>query len=179
MASKRSIESLIERLDLKKSTFDDEAHPLLKHQQDAFHLCWDLLRDNPMSQMQKSTKHRYSRLRARTFLFDVFTGLGADVFLLCTLAVSITDLSKLPHKSAFPTLREWWKTALHLRGLTEAANEICAINSIKTLATPPKKRQFPEELIGVPVLFIFHVIHLFTECQIHLRTSVSNRNLIR
>jgi hypothetical protein len=179
MARKRSIESLMERLELEKSTFDDDAHPLLRHQQDAFQLCCDLLRDNPMSQTQKSTKHRYSRLRARTFLLDVFTGLGADVFLLCTLAVSITDLSKISHKSTFPTLREWWKTALHPRGLTEVANEICAANSIGTLATPPKKRQSPEDLIGVPVPFIPHVIHMLTEPRIHLRASVSNRSLIR
>jgi len=107
-----------------------------------------------MSQTQNSTKHRYSRLRARTFLLDVFTGLSSEVFLLCTLAVSITDLSKISHKNIFPTLREWWKTASHPRGLIEVANELCAANSIGTLATPPKKRQSSEDFIGVRAPFI-------------------------
>ena len=157
MTSRRSM-PLLERLELEKSTFDDDAHPLLRRQQDAFQLCCDFLRDNPMSQTQKSTKHRYSRLRTRTFLLDVYTGLGADVFLLCSLAVSITDLSTMQHKSTFPKLREWWKTTLHPRGLTEAANELCAANSIGALATPPKKRQSPEDFIGVRVPFILHLI---------------------
>ena len=139
-------------------------------------VCCRLLQGNPMFQTQNSTKHRYSRLRARTFLLDVFTGLSAEIFLLCTLAVSTTDLSKIPHKNMF---REWWRTAPHPRGLTETANELCAANSIGTLATPPKKRQSSEDFIGVRAPFVFHVIQMLTELRIHHRASVSNWDSIR
>lgn len=173
------MELITERLEPEKSTFDDTPHPLLGYQQDAFQRCCDLLRDSTMSQTQKPTKHLYSRLRARTFLLDVFTGLGAEVFLLCVLAVSITDLSKIPHRGIFPTLREWWKTATHPRGLTETANELCASISITSMTTPPKKRRSPDNSIGTRVPLMLHVILILTEREIHLRASVSNQHSIR
>jgi hypothetical protein len=143
-SSKNSVDLLLEQLETERSTFGDDAHPLPTYQQDLFRLCCNLLREEPMAQTQKSTKHCYARSRARTLLVDVFTGLGAEVFLLCTLTMSITDLSKVPQKRMLPKLREWWKAATHPNGLTQIANELCNTNSINALVSPTRKRRHSE-----------------------------------
>ena len=159
MTSKMSVASLVDQLETERSTFDENAYPLAKYQQDAFQLCCDLLREPNVS---KPTKRDYARLRARTLLLDVFTGLGAEVFVLCTLAVSITDLSKVPHKHALPTLREWWKKASHPPGLTVTATDLCVANAIGTLDAPGRKRLSPEDNPGLQVRF--RLVH---ECSYH------------
>ena len=173
MASDRtSAASLLERLEIERSTFDDTAHPLAKYQQDGFHLCCDLLRENIVP---KPTKHGYARLRARTLLLDVFAGIGAEVFVLCTLAMPITDLSKVPHKHTVPKLREWWKKALHPPGLTTTATELCAVYAIETLATPARKRPPQEYSSGLQVW-----LRLVIECsscnaRLLVKQAFSNR----
>lgn len=94
VSSKTSAVFVIECFETERCTFDENAYELLKRQEKAFELCCDLLKSDPMSQMQMSSKQRYMKSRAQPFLFDVFNSLGAELFLLFTLAVSITDLSK-------------------------------------------------------------------------------------
>ena len=147
----------VERLETERATFDDESHPLPKYQKDAFELCCKLLQEDEASLAQRSKQHRSSRLRARTLLIDVFEGLGAEVFLLCTLATTITKLSTITHSDLFPKLRAWWKTAEHPHGLTECANGLCDANSIGSLAALPKKRQSREEQIGRRVFSFMEV----------------------
>ncbi|XTI87765.1 hypothetical protein V2W45_1237987, partial [Cenococcum geophilum] len=44
------------------------------------------------------------RLRVRTFLIDVFLGVGPKVFLLCILAAPILKLHKITLKGLLPKL---------------------------------------------------------------------------
>lgn len=123
-SNKMSVATFIEELESERTTFDDEIHPLPKYQYKAFELCCDLLREDGTSMAQRSDQHRSSRLRVRTLFTDVFVGLGAEVFLLCTLATSITKLSTISHRDLFSQLRAWWKSASHPCGLTETANDL-------------------------------------------------------
>ncbi len=135
-SNKMSATTFFERLEMERATFDDEAHPLPKYQKDAFESCCKLLQEDAASLAQRSKQHRSSRLRARTLLIDVFNGLGTEVFLLCTLATTITKLSTITHSDLFPKLRAWWKTAEHPHGLTECANGLCDVNSIGAFIGP-------------------------------------------
>ena len=76
--------TFVERLETERATFDNDTHPLPKYQKGAFELCGILLQEDTASLAQRSKQHCSSRLRARTLLIDVFNGLGAEVFLLCT-----------------------------------------------------------------------------------------------
>jgi hypothetical protein len=123
----------IEQLERDRATFEDNAYPLPKYQSDAFQLCCELLREDATSLAKRSKQRRSVRLRARTLLVDVFTGLGCEMFLLCTLATNISTLATIPIKDLVPTLRRWWKGVSHPNGLTETANKVCEANSISAL----------------------------------------------
>lgn len=135
-SNKMSANTFVERLETERATFDDDTHPLPKYQKDAFELCCILLQEDTASLAQRSKQHRSSRLRARTLLIDVFNGLGAGVFLLCTLAATITKLSTITHSDLFPKFRAWWKTSEHPHGLTECAEGLCEAKSIGAFIGP-------------------------------------------
>lgn len=145
--SSKSIESndwLIEQLEKERTTFNNDTYPLLSYQIDAFRSCYDLLREDVVSLAKRSKQSRSERLRARTFLMDVFLGVGPEVFLLCILAAPISKLHKITPKGLLPKLQSWWKSASHPQGLTAAATELCEANSISTLISSSRKRQFSE-----------------------------------
>lgn len=129
------------QLEKEKATFDDETYPLLSCQTDAFAACCDLLRGDPAPPKQLSKQRCSERQRARTFLVDVFQGVGPEVFLLCALAIPISKLADISPKDAIPKLRTWWKAVSHPHGLTVTAAELCEANSIRTL-TSRQKRKF-------------------------------------
>jgi hypothetical protein len=170
VSSKTSAAFVIEHLKAERCTFNENAYELLKRQEKAFKLCCDLLKSDLMSQTQISSKQRYMKLRAQTFLFDVFNSLGAEMFLLFTLAVSITDLSKTLG-GLFPALQEWWNGVGHPHGLTETALQLCDMNSVKKLATSTKKRP-SQGHIGLSILFALVVRGLL---QASLEASSSKR----
>lgn len=114
-----------ERLRKELETFDDDARPLLSSQLNAFQACSKLIKEQPLARMQITKKQRYGRLRGRTFLLDVFHNLGPELFILCCLTISISELSRIGQKDAVPKLREWWKCVNHPRGLTEIAGTLC------------------------------------------------------
>ncbi|OCL14011.1 hypothetical protein AOQ84DRAFT_69950 [Glonium stellatum] len=106
--SSRSIESndwLIEQLEKERATFNNDTYPLLSYQIDAFRSCYDLLREDMVSLAKRSKQSRSERLRARTFLMDVFLGVGPEVFLLCILAAPISKLHKITPKGLLPKLQ--------------------------------------------------------------------------
>ena len=142
----------LELLDCERATFDDDAYPLPKHQKDAFELCCELLKEEETSMANRSKQRRSIRYRARTLLSDVFSGVGPEVFLLCTLCTTISKLATVSLKVLIPELRRWWKTVSHPTGLTETARELCEANSISSLVAPGRKRQHSEVTVdaGMP-----------------------------
>lgn len=120
----------VELLECERATFDDDAYPLPKHQKDAFEVCCELLKEEETSMAKRSKQRRSTRHRAHTLLCDVFSGVGPEVFLLCTLCTTISKLATVSLKSLIPELRRWWKTVSHPAGLTETARELCEANSI-------------------------------------------------
>ena len=142
----------IELLECERATFDDDPYPMPKHQKDAFELCCELLKEDETSMARQSRQRRSTRYRARTFLRDVYSGVGPEVFLLCTLCTTIPKLATVPLKGPIPELRRWWKTVSHPKGLTGTAGELCKANSISSLVAPDRKRQHSEITVdaGVP-----------------------------
>ena len=138
MASyKLSVTAFIEKLEIERARFGNDAHPLPNHQNTAFESSCELLQENAASLNHRSKPQRNLRLRARTLLIDVFVGLGPEVFLLCTLAAAVTKLSTISQRDLFPNLRAWWNIAEHPHGLTECANGLCDSKSIGALIGSP------------------------------------------
>ncbi|PVH98632.1 hypothetical protein DM02DRAFT_530790 [Periconia macrospinosa] len=140
----KSCDSLLERVERERATFDDEKVPLLSYQASAFISSYDLLREDAVSLAKRSKQRRSERLRARTLLVDVFTGVSPEVFLLCVITTPITKLEKIPPKDIIPMLRVWWRAAPHPRGLTAVATELCDTNSIRTLISSYQQIQLSE-----------------------------------
>ena len=147
---------VIGRLERERLTFTDSANGLLQHQQKSFQLCCNLLNEEPMLQKQKSLKQRYSRLRAQTFLIDAFTGLGLELFFLCTLSLPVSDLANARQSNLFPVLREWWKSVPHPRGLKHTASDSCAASSLELIvqsASASGKRKHSDRQ-GIPSVYL-------------------------
>ena len=72
------------------------------------------------------------RRRVQVLLADLFSSLGTEVFLLCTLAASITDLSRVDQHGLLPRVGEWWNNVSHPAGLTAVAGESCDSTSIRS-----------------------------------------------
>lgn len=138
---------LIEQLEREKATFDDEMHPLPSYQQSKFDLCCELLQEDAASLAGKSRQRQSIRLRVRALLTDIFSDLGGEVFLLCTLAVPITTLATVSRKGLLPELRNWWKTSAHPQGLTRAAEDLRRLELIGITTVPTRKRQLSDDSI--------------------------------
>jgi hypothetical protein len=113
---------LIQLVEIERQKFDESTRTLTAKQNDAFDVWCDLLRENDRRLAKRSKERRSKRLRARALLEHVFTELGPEVFLLCTLATSITWLAEKPREDLVPDLRNWWTTVPHPQGLTKTAN---------------------------------------------------------
>jgi len=138
---------LIEQLEREKATFDDEMHPLPSYQQSKFDLCCELLQEDAASLAGKSRQRQSIRLRVRALLTDIFSDLGGEVFLLCTLAAPITTLATVSRKGLLPELRNWWKTSAHPQGLTRAAEDLRRLELIGITTVPTRKRQLSDDSI--------------------------------
>lgn len=174
LSNKLLATTFIEQLEAERVTFDDDTHSLPKYQKDAFESCCQLLQEDGASLAQRSKQHRSSRLRARTLLIDVFDGFGAEVFLLCTLATTITRLFTITHKDLFPMLRTWWKTAEHPHGLRECADGLCDANSIAIFIVASREG-LPSETTGLhgtssfgSSALIYRISRIFMETMIML-----------
>jgi hypothetical protein len=73
--------------------FGDEIYPLSTYQNVRFESCYQLLLEDKVSLDRGSLQRKSKRIRVRNLLVDVLLGLGSEVFLLCTLATTITQLA--------------------------------------------------------------------------------------
>lgn len=132
----------IKQLDEVKELFRETKVSLSTYQKHQFEECFTLLREDELTPV-KGERREDRRKRTRTLLADVFLVLGSEVFLLCTLAASITKLSEIRQRKLIPALQKWWNDTAHPQGLTETAAELCRDYSISTLVSA-KKRNISE-----------------------------------
>jgi hypothetical protein len=125
-------------------TFNDDTYPLSKIQNDAFQVCYELLKEDAISLAKRSKQRQSVRSRARNLLVDVFKGTGRDTFLLCILASYISTLAIIKINRLVPALRQWWTTVSHAKGLTGTANQVCEANLIDSLIAPTGKRNLSQ-----------------------------------
>jgi len=138
----QSPNEFIKVLDETKAAFRETRLSLSTYQRQRFEECYNLLQENDSSPV-RGDRRQDRRKRTRNLLIDVFLVLGSEVFLLSTLAASITKLSEVRQRQLIPTLQKWWNDTTHPQGLTDTAVELCDLYSISTLASP-KKRNISE-----------------------------------
>lgn len=109
---------------------EEEACELSDEQRDSTRLCCALFHTASES---LSISQQYRRVRARIFLKDAYSKIGAEVLLLCMLTWSITKLSAFEPKDIIPVLRQWWKSIPTKNGLQSIANKFCKDNMINEL----------------------------------------------
>ncbi|KAF1361327.1 hypothetical protein EJ07DRAFT_112110 [Lizonia empirigonia] len=124
---------LITDLEAERATFHDDKLPLLSYQASAFNSCLDVLQEDGASLSRLTKQRRSDRLKVRTFMTDVYLGVGSEVFLLCIITTTITRMEKIPLRHAIPKLRTWWRACLHPSGLTTITKELCDAHSIGNL----------------------------------------------
>lgn len=122
----------IQKLNSQLVTFDDDTCELLLCQQSAFELCCALIQESKDSLKKRSRQRRSVVIRARSFLANIFHALGREVFLLCSIAVSISKLSEIASGVLLPEIRKWWETQSCPLGVTTVATALCDANSIGT-----------------------------------------------
>ena|SRR2546423_4499451 len=125
---------LIQQLEIKRRTFKERRRRLSTKEKQSLNSSLALLQEtNDIS--SRSRSRRSVRSRARELLEDIFSDLGAEVLLLCTLAISITKLSKLhSNDDLTQDVLRWWSTVQRPEGLTETASQIWKANSIPLIA---------------------------------------------
>jgi hypothetical protein len=114
------------RLEAHRSQFHDTEFPLSTAQENRLKKVQELLFETTQSQNNGSVDRRCRRRIARTFLLDVFRSLGCEIFLLCSLVFTITELSLHTYEGLISPLRTWWRDTQHPSSLTQMASEICA-----------------------------------------------------
>lgn len=154
----KTVKWLIEQLEKELGNFDDETRSLISAQEEKFELCKQLLEEDSATLAAKSYQTQRKRIRARSTLGDIFHGLGSEVFVLCALAASVTNLGSLTQRGLIPELRKWWQSTPHPNGLAEVAEELCEKNSIRTLMSSSRKR-------GISEVTTTGILHPFTLCS--------------
>jgi hypothetical protein len=124
---------LLRDLEAERATFHDDKLPLLSYQASAFNSCLELLQEDEASLSRLTKQRRSDRLKVRTFMSDVYLGVGSEVFLLCIITTTITRMEKIHLRHAIPKLRTWWRACLHPNGLTAITKELCDAYSIENL----------------------------------------------
>ncbi|KAK5079437.1 hypothetical protein LTS08_000013 [Lithohypha guttulata] len=124
---------LINELKIQKDTFDDTTYPLPSYQLTKFESCIQLLQESTKSLSHRSSPQSGRRTRVRVLLKDIFLALNSEVFLLCTLAASITTLADVAQQGLIRDLGNWWKETAHPQGLSGIGSKLCDTFSVSTL----------------------------------------------
>ncbi|KAM5462976.1 hypothetical protein MferCBS49748_006203 [Microsporum ferrugineum] len=133
MPATSEADSLIELLEREIATFDEEPCALLSYQIDAFTSYYTLLREDETSLSKRPKQRRCERQRLRNTLADIFIAIGAEFYVLCTLAVPRSRLVTEKSRELVPKLRLWWKSAPRPSSFILLATELCESYSIGTL----------------------------------------------
>ena len=117
-----SSELIVDQLNQVLLTFGDQPKPLTVSQQREIQKFIDFL-NKDLTKL--GTSARYAQLRARPLLRDIYKQLGPEVFILCALGSSITQIGKLPDDTKLlGRLSEWWGLSAHPSGLQQISSLI-------------------------------------------------------
>ena len=128
-------EKLLTDVETERATFHDNKLPLLSYQANAFNSCLKVLQEDEASLRRLTKQRRSDRMKVRTFMTDIYLGVGSEAFLLCIITTTITRMEKMHPRHVIPKLRTWWGACLHPSGLTAIARELCDAHSIEKLIT--------------------------------------------
>lgn len=140
-ATSKPRHTLIELLEKEIATFGDTPCPLLSYQIDGFTTYYEILREDEMSLAKRTKQRRGERQRLCNNLTDIFLTIGAEVYLLGTLAAPMSILSTETSRELVPKLRLWWKSAPRPNALSLTAAELCSTYSIAALVSSCRKRK--------------------------------------
>jgi len=141
--SSGTFQSVVNLLEAELATFSDRLVPLLSYQIQAIQTVYDLLNEDGESIQNRSKQRRSEVSRARELLIDTYLRIGPEVFLLCTIALSISALAKLKPQQILPELDQWWKSAEHPEGLKSAAEKFCNENHVDSIVSSYRARRYP------------------------------------
>jgi hypothetical protein len=65
------------------------------------------------------------KLKDKQILRDAYFYVGPEVFLLCSLAFSITQLSQIDSKDLLNRLKKWWQDAPCCEQLKSLTDQVC------------------------------------------------------
>ncbi|KAL4960577.1 uncharacterized protein BDV14DRAFT_182304 [Aspergillus stella-maris] len=106
---------IIQKLETRRRLFGPEPIDLVKTQEEKATQILTLWRDaDPRTR-------GWARNRARTLMESVYINFSVEVFFLCSLSTSITELAKIDPIICASSIREWWSEADHPAGLTHTA----------------------------------------------------------
>ena len=135
----RSADWLTLRLEAQRALFTDRSYPLPSFQRKRLNDCCLLLKEDNKLRTSKPTQRIRRRLKVQCLLADVYLSFGSELFTLCALAASITDLATVSHPCIQRKLESWWHSVPHPNGLREVANMICEEYSVATLVTRARR----------------------------------------
>lgn len=106
----------------------------------AFKSWSDLLGETEQMLNRRSSAARSIRKRVRTFLADIYAILGLEVFILSTLTISMTNLSRVDIRTVLPKMRGWWADVSHPQSLAEFSAALVEEYDIPNLAAISPQR---------------------------------------
>lgn len=114
-------EELLELLDIARKSFSNDYIPLHDTKIAAIKKCADLVAIDRSSIVRNALKSR-----AHTILTDIGK-YHPEVFVLCSIATTITRLGSLKSKDYIRKLREWWDNAKKPDGLRQTVEQLADI----------------------------------------------------
>jgi hypothetical protein len=119
----------------ERDTFDGKIRPLLTYQDKRLQLCLSLLNEDAGSKT-RSEAQRFMRARVRRFLIEVLNRFGAELFLLCCMGTTLTNLAKFDIDESILSLSQWWESDSERPvGLTAKAEGICNEDFLRNHST--------------------------------------------
>jgi hypothetical protein len=112
----------LELLNIARGTFSNDYIPLHDKKIAAIKKCADLVAIDPRSILRNVLKSR-----AHTILTDIWTYSHPEVFVLCSIATTITRLGGLKSTDYIRKLREWWDKADKPDGLRQTVKKLAKI----------------------------------------------------
>jgi len=131
-------QEFLNKLENARKSFTNDPFPLENRQEKAIKKYVLLLSEKRTTQSLPSST-RYTRDRARQLLIDIYKKIDPDVFILCTLAATITALGSIPANGLILELYTWWLSKSHPAGLSQVTRLVCTSNSIDSLVNDPSE----------------------------------------
>jgi hypothetical protein len=122
------------RLENIRATFTEGSSALESSQKRMLEKHIDLLKQD-LASSNLGTTARFTRSRARERLIDIYNEISPEVFVLCILGTSITELGTAKDDGVIQQLSDWWKSHPHPVVLSELTRLLCKNYQIEFLVS--------------------------------------------